>query len=1062
MITTGTVGNANANSGAGGECIVCHSAYFDSHTYDASHSIDMYGDISGGDNCDKCHFEKDDNGTSTWADIKTRHALAIADPPYSVCEVCNDSTQNNADGNVQSVIQTSSATTSCLDCHDSKSSAHGGHPGDWGTTSTCSNASCHTVASASEIMTVIHGNGTTSTCTICHDGGTGDGTARVGDATNGVDGDATIMNTLAGGGAAGYNNTICTYCHDTTDPDVNAGSIGGIHHNNKGSSGVVALTPSTNCTTNCHAGTAEKTQDHSTAITDSGNTCDGCHDSTKGTATSANINSGQAKQHDECDTCHAFDAGWAGILDTPSTNRGVDTMTGGDCTGCHDAPDDWTSMHTPVAGTIHGAAYNNYVTTDAACISCHDISGTSDARSTSATPYIATGTPTDVHYNAGNGCATCHDADGTMKSTDITLAISPVPSAGGSNTCQDCHINGGSLTWTSLHAGSSTVDHATEVAVLASCGNPTVPCHDTTGDIGAPDIATLVSSGDDKLHDTCTSCHDAVGGTINGSATPAGGGAMDTNGGTCDQCHSMAFALHSHHTVANQVAYDVDTDWSQETNDSSKACAECHHDAPPQDNTTFGTLASPDFDAIRYEHDVRDGSQNASGGCETCHDYASDPSEPDDTPLLATVNTVIGTDATAICTSCHVPKLWSEASSTHGGHAAADFEWSVSVGSMDTCGSTANGFGCHVDTTADNVTAAGGVHDGDWASALTNGQCNNCHNQPKNVSPGDGNTGAGENGDASAATPSPANATTHTEVCTDCHTKTSAEIHHDRTEATGGTCVTCHKPNVANAYVDPSTLALAGQGLACNYCHLFWGGGDGAANGYTNSGGKVAVYSLDWDPNANRGTVTDTVNTAAVRTVLPSHTISTFVAASNPATPPISDYAACFSCHAYTAADKGGNFMVTPWHGFAQGYANDKSAASPDNAGAMPQIFNQINIYSGPNRLSAGGSIHTDARHPAWMALGTLIHEDMPLLKAHGSSSTGYDGNGVSPKKIYDADNGSHMQANATYQTNFAVPWDDYDPGTVAAPQDLLIDLGTWHGNVTVPSNMPTVPLSLP
>jgi len=889
-------------------------------------------------------------------------------------------------------------------------------------------------------MTVIHGNGTTSTCTICHTGGTGDGTARVGDATNGVDGDATIMDTLAGGGAAGYNNTICTDCHDSTDPDVNAGSIGGIHHNNA-SSGVVALTPSTNCTTNCHAGTAEKTQDHSTAITDSGNTCDGCHNSTVGTTTSANINSGQAKQHDECDTCHAFDAGWAGILDTPSTNRGVDTMTGGDCTGCHDAPDDWTSMHTPVAGTIHGAAYNNYVTTDAACISCHDISGTTDARSTSATPYIATGTPTDVHYNAGNGCATCHDANGTMRSTGITLAISPVPSAGGSNTCQDCHINGGSLAWTSLHAGSSTVDHATEVAVLASCGNPTVPCHDTTGDIGAPDIATLVSSGDDKLHDTCTSCHNAVGGTINGSASPTGGGTMDTNGGTCDQCHSMAFADHSHHTVANQLAYDVDTDMSQETNDPLKACAECHHDAPPQDNTTFGTLASPDFDAIRYEHDVRDGIQNASGGCETCHDYASDPSEPDDTPLLATVNTVIGTDATAICTSCHVPKLWTEASSTHGGHAAADFQWSASAGSKDTCGSTANGNGCHVDTTADNVTAAGGVHDGDWASALTNGQCNNCHNQPKNVSPGDGNTGAGENGDASAATPSPANATTHTEVCTDCHTKTKPAIHHDRTEATAGECVTCHKPDVGQVKSTRTVLDITQidmpRNLPCNWCHLYWPNG-----AYTRTGGAgtpVYIYGLIFDPVSNFGQ-------RATTTALPTHAVSTSVA------PPISDYAACFACHGatrYTGSEEVESPMVTPFHGLGTPYGGDDRATGGETS-------DLINAYGGPTTTGTNQAVKTqaNANHPGFESLNWIAVEI-----GEGGKKSYDDSKGVSPG-FHPNDIDQHLsQAGNLSTTPFDVPWDGFTSPDISGPGSVDIN-DTGITPVTIDTTIPLINLT--
>jgi hypothetical protein len=870
-----------------------------------------------------CH---DQYNLNTWAGIVSEHNVATnGDGACATCHNSSSTTVSSPYTDVADVIANVTAA-SCDTCHEDKTpnGDHGGHPGDWGTTSTCSNASCHTVASASEIMTVIHGNGTTTTCTICHTGGTGDGTARVGDATNGVDGDATIMDTLAGGGAAGYNNTICTDCHDITDPDVNAGSIGGIHHNNA-SSGVVALTPSTNCTTNCHAGTAEKTQDHSTAITDSGNTCDGCHNNTVGTTTSANIDSGQAKQHDECDTCHAFDAGWAGILDTPSTNRGVDTMTAGDCTGCHDAPDNWTSMHTPVAVTIHGAAYNNYVTTDAACISCHDSGGTSDARSTSATPYIANGTPTDVHYNGGNGCATCHNADGTMRSTGITLAISPVPSAGASNTCQDCHINGGSLTWTSLHTGSSVVDHAAEVAVLASCGNATVPCHDTTGGIGAPNIATLVSSGDDKLHDTCTSCHNAVGGTINGSASPTGGGTMNTSGGTCDQCHSMVFADHSHHTVANQVSYNSTRDISQTGTTPDHECGTCH--------IPTGGLST--WTGVYNEHNAN---------CGTCHGFVQGAETTGDpgTPVEADVLNRIATNGTTNCIDCHVKKSYADSPSTseHGGHSSDDWAWQTA--DKNSCGVAA----CHDWSNNQNVVAD--IH---------NNTCTNCHD---NANGGDGTAiGYGTTPSTDVGDATLANTTNHQigEGCTVCHTLTLSETHHGKTggNAANGDCHLCH--------IDPRTDGVGAENiaykqLACRECHVKAFGGGIEITDNVIKGGPLTGATGDQTGN-----------------------LQNTIAAANhqfPNTTSINNYGACFYCHGQTGVGAGrATTTVVPWHALPKqtlGRANlgaDNVLDTNEMGGGGWQIDNTsapnvfpASEFQGANPSFDGGTMWNTAYYP--------------------------------------------------------------------------------------------------
>ena len=329
--------------------------------------------------------------------------------------------------------------------------------------------------------------------------------------------------------------------------------------------------------------------------------------------------------------------------------------------------------------------------------------------------------------------------------------------ANGPSYCVDCHLF--TTTWDQRHTGVSSVDHTTRVDEID--GTTCASCHDATAG-GTNGLIPVDGTSGNKVHDACYDCHDSTVGVNLGQLQniTATGGSAPIARGDCGTCHSATyFDSHTHHTTANnQLAYDVATDRSQETNDPSKACAECHHDAPPQDNTTFGTLVSPDFDAIRYEHDVRDGSQDASGGCETCQDYASDSSVGDDTPVLATVNTVIGTDATAICTSCHVPKLWSSgASSTHGGHAATDFSWSASCGTAD----------CH--DSANNTDIISDIHGstGTITSPLYNERSNGCENCHDSSAGGD-NTTIGANGvngyvgDAKLASPD-----NHTEQCTD-------------------------------------------------------------------------------------------------------------------------------------------------------------------------------------------------------------------------------------------------------------------------------------------------------
>ncbi len=80
------------------------------------HAVSMGTDESNGFSCNTsgCHG----TFTDTWGGAGGIYELHTSD-----CTLCHDSGRNDADGNVQTVIQGGAAT--CLDCHATKSAEHG-------------------------------------------------------------------------------------------------------------------------------------------------------------------------------------------------------------------------------------------------------------------------------------------------------------------------------------------------------------------------------------------------------------------------------------------------------------------------------------------------------------------------------------------------------------------------------------------------------------------------------------------------------------------------------------------------------------------------------------------------------------------------------------------------------------------------------------------------------------------------------------------------------------------------------------------------------------------------
>jgi hypothetical protein len=497
----------------------------------------------------------------------------------------------------------------------------------------------------------------------------------------------------------------------------------------------------------------------------------------------------------------------------------------------------------------------------------------------------------------------------------------------------------------------------------------------------------------------------------------------------CATCHdNWTYDDHSHHTTGNnQVSFDSAIDRSQQQDSPTTACDQCH--------TPSGGLST--WTGVYNEHNA---------DCDTCHNFTVDATGEPGTPVVATVQTVITTDATANCVTCHTKKEHTQSTSTHGGHGATDFQWTAAAGSKDTCGSSVNGVGCHDDGTADNVI--GTIHDGRSAADQGGEVCWNCHD---NASGGDGTAKAGDSNFGVDGTAASASTSTHNEVCTDCHAGDLPTIHHDRPEATGGTCITCHAPDVGQTYTQRTDISMPAN-LACNWCHIYWGGGDSTecstvgsdsctSNQYRNSGGKVVISALVWDPD------NVSPNLPAKKTALASHAVSENF------TTPISDYAACFDCHGADTS-KGGGFQVSPLHGFNGGYHNDTGSAQ-----TTPNATNQSQIYGGPT-LTVENNDHTYGRHPGWGNLGgSGMATLMNLNKSDGKAY--YDSSGVNPKFPY-GDSGAHDSKNFTYQDSFDVPWDNFGSGTVSAPQNLNINISDAYGNQSVPTTVTLVPLSLP
>jgi hypothetical protein len=350
------------------------------------------------------------------------------------------------------------------------------------------------------------------------------------------------------------------------------------------------------------------------------------------------------------------------------------------------------------------------------------------------------------------------------------------------------------------------------VALDTNTGSKTdcIDCH--SGAEGDADWVTAeldpTTPAGDKKHDSCSQCHESNG-VLTGSAAGQDNSTLHgtDGGGDCVVCHGSYFDSHTHHdTGTNQVAYNSGVDRSHESNQTP--CANCH--------TQSGDIAT--WTGVYGEH---------NSSCDTCHNFTVDATGDAGTPAVGTVDTIIGTDATANCTTCHIPKLWSTGpSSTHGGHDDSHFGWGA-----DNC------IDCH-STTNDYVV-----------SEVHSGSCIMCHSVAGGTADNEklGDAANGVDGDArlangAAAAGTPFNPATYT--CTTCHPadgnagafNTVPEAHHiasTNNYAANDQCTQCHTDS--STYAGDHTSSVA-QATNCADCHTGTPGNSGPTFNIPTSG----------------------------------------------------------------------------------------------------------------------------------------------------------------------------------------------------------------------------------
>ena len=765
--------------------------------------------------CTTCHDATD------YPKYQIHHVNDSSTNPYTVtnCTLCHNTTSGHAGDHTNMV----SLAANCADCHTATAGGVDNVPVD-SADAKVHNActTCHYVDTANRnVVDLIDPAGSTLVTTMNNP----DGTA----ATNNGGGDCEACHTA---GFSSFHGSVvhtsmvslatnCADCHtntaapangpvpiDSADPKVHNDCyschgadgrlIGSASGNNGGTNG--GNDGGGDCST-CHGAFD---QNHGTSVDHSGMValdanCQNCHSGTEAPSGGAvPIDSADPKKHNACGSCHGADGRLIGSASGKDGGTIGGSDGGGICSTCHGG---FSANHASVA-------HDPMVTLSVNCADCHN--GTQPG---SGQPVPVDSADPKKH----NSCGTCHDVDGSLIGSASGNDGGTVGGSDGGGDCEVCHTGG----FTGYHGN---VDHTSMVGLYANCSE----CHSGTEANGG---GVPLDSADPKKHNACTSCHDGANGrlvdpagTNYAVAMPNGGtiGGSD-GGGTCDACHGEYFDNHVHGTTGGYVSHDVRFDATIDLSQASPGspCYNCHDDA----GLGIGSNALSTWDAIKTEHSTVGGSAQASA-CATCHDYATNGNQSGDadTPLLATVQSVIQTGTNNTCISCHVPKSFAHSPSTSV-HGTIDHPAQGKVVGVEPC------VNCHDNNNqADNTHYIYDIH------GQSGFGCGTCH-----VS----SSGGGPLHDYSAGGNIMPSETVNYEAinggsggtCAECHANYAADYQNNHQNATHSkvefgdgslpgvdtsTCAGCH----SGTGVNPDLLAIhmsdakaGGRTWDCEICH---------------------------------------------------------------------------------------------------------------------------------------------------------------------------------------------------------------------------------------------------
>ena len=966
-----------------GDCVNCHidSPVPGSNTWEGIHSVNTPN-----------HNPPVGVGTTECIDCHTDTLYSVDADTHAGCSNCHDANG----GTISRASGVLFGTGDCVTCHTeawniihTAPTAPTPNHGMIVTTTNTSCTPCHDDTLTSAALT------THNDCTSCHDTTTGRLLGRAAGVTapgncvtchnEAWDFIHTNANTPSHIPPVQIGTTTCgtSRCHSTPPPLVDNNDPE-VHdtcascHNLDGTLTSLAVgktfdNPTDNCAT-CHTGNWDATHvtvpDHVALVTTTGTTCGtaNCHDDTL-----VGVDA-----HNDCATCH--DATTGALL---GNAIGKDFDIGGNCTTCHGSA--WQSIHsTNVTPHTSLVTVTGTGTGGTACSSCHDDTLASAAANTHAADcsncHNGTGglinSAVGKSFTTGGTCLTCHTGGFDAHSHVHDLSYNPTTdtSQAAQQGCVACHNDslGNLATFADIvteHTNCSrchnytddgngtppqlTVENtiATGTGVTcATCHTPKVPNVDhgvdhildglVTGEAAClvchvDPATTFTDPGNAKIHNGCTTCHDAGTNALKGSAVNHG--ALDAgfgNPNTCTSCHTGRdwtdhnidhatagyLSLHSECTSCHATTMTAGAGFIGAADGDQKhdACTSCHAvdgaiTVAVNDCSECHSGVTGDWATHAEDHTAK---VTAAAGCTSCHsatvDYvaftsAVDNLKHDDCFVCHNATTKLASAAAGDCSQCHSGVTGDFSTHTTNDHTGL-------VTQATGCAS------CH-SSTVDYVTFV------DPANNLKHDACATCHNATTNapIQPaGDCSqchssvTGDFTNHISQDHTTKVTLATS----CAECHTETVdyANFIDAANNKKHDTCATCHDATT-NAAIQP-----AGD---CSQCH--------SDPYHTNDACTLCHGGANDVDNFANDSIASQINTGAEWTTYGhgNDSLTSFITNANGGDP-------CLWCHDVTAGHeiddtnafrlKGNNALGNGWNDACL-VCHDSDATTTYNAG---------------------------------------------------------------------------------------------------------------------------------